>query len=178
VRTRVGYAGGSTPSPTYHDLGDHSEALQVDYDPTQISYEQLLDLFWGSHAPTQPAFSRQYRSAIFVADKSQRTLAEGTRAAQSARRKRPLYTAVEPLGAFHRAEDYHQKYYLRRYGDLMREFAGYSDTEFVDSRVAARLNGCLGAGGTPEMIGEALTALGLPAATSRRFIDAAQRRRR
>jgi peptide-methionine (S)-S-oxide reductase len=178
VRTRVGYAGGQTPSPTYHDLGDHSEALQVDYDPTQISYEKLLDLFWDSHAPTQPAFSRQYRSAIFVADRAQRRLAEETCAAQSARRKRTLYTAIEPLGPFHRAEDYHQKYYLRRYGDLMREFADYTDEEFVDSRVAARLNGCLGAGGTPEMIGEALAALGLPAATCRRFIDAAQRRRR
>lgn len=150
----------------------------MDYDPTQISYEKLLDLFWSSHAPTQPAYSRQYRSAIFVADKAQRKLAEETLAAQSARRKRPLHTAIEPLGAFHRAEDYHQKYYLRRYGDLMREFGDYTDHEFTDSQVAARLNGCLGAGGTPEMIREALGALGLPAATSQRLIDAAQHRRR
>ena len=177
MRTRVGYAGGSTPSPTYHDLGDHSEALQVDYDPSQISYGRLLEMFWSNHAPTQPAFSRQYRSAIFVADKAQRQRAEETCAAQSARRQKPLYTAIEPLGAFHRAEDYHQKYYLQRYAGLMREFADYTEAEFVDSRVAARLNGCLGAGGTLEMMGEALAELGLPAATGQRFIEAAQRRR-
>jgi len=52
IRTRVGYAGGSTNNPTYYNLGDHSETVQIDYDPTRISYEELLEVFWDSHNPT------------------------------------------------------------------------------------------------------------------------------
>jgi len=65
VRTRVGYTGGSTKNPTYHSLGDHTETVQIDYDPTQISFEELLDVFWDSHRPTQRAWSRQYMAAVF-----------------------------------------------------------------------------------------------------------------
>ena len=65
IRTRVGYAGGTTNNPTYRALGDHAETIQVDYDPTQISYEELLEAFWTSHSPTSRPWSRQYASIIF-----------------------------------------------------------------------------------------------------------------
>lgn len=65
IRTRVGYAGGSKENPTYYSLGDHSETIQIDYDPTQISYGQLLEVFWNSHNPTYEPWSRQYMSIIF-----------------------------------------------------------------------------------------------------------------
>ncbi|MDZ7761250.1 MAG: peptide-methionine (S)-S-oxide reductase [Desulfovermiculus sp.] len=65
VRTRVGYSGGKKPNPTYHDLGDHTETLQVDYDPEAVSYPKLLEVFWESHSPEQSALSRQYMAAVF-----------------------------------------------------------------------------------------------------------------
>ena len=76
VRTRVGYAGGTKDNPTYHNLGSHSETIQIDYDPVQISYEELLRVFWDSHLPIFPPFSQQYKSAIFYHDENQQRLAE------------------------------------------------------------------------------------------------------
>ena len=76
IRTRVGYTGGRKLNPTYYSLGDHTESFQVDYDPTQISYQQLLDIFWDSHNPTRGAWSRQYRAAIFVHNEAQTQLAD------------------------------------------------------------------------------------------------------
>ena len=62
----MGYAGGKKLKPTYRDLGDHTETVQVDYDPGQVSYEDLLRVFWQSHDPTEPIHSRQYASIIFA----------------------------------------------------------------------------------------------------------------
>jgi len=62
-RTRVGYAGGSTSSPTYRNIGDHTETIQIDYNPKEISHEELLDVFWRSHSPEVKSWSRQYMSA-------------------------------------------------------------------------------------------------------------------
>ena len=75
VRTRVGYAGGTKKNPTYHDLGDHSETVQMDYDPTVISYTKLLDVFWDSHDPSLPSDSKQYMSIIFYHNDKQKELA-------------------------------------------------------------------------------------------------------
>ena len=62
IRTRVGYAGGTKKNPAYHNLGDHTETIQIDYDPTKISFEKLLETFWDSHNPAQRSWSRQYMS--------------------------------------------------------------------------------------------------------------------
>ncbi|MDD1711004.1 MAG: peptide-methionine (S)-S-oxide reductase, partial [Methanoregulaceae archaeon] len=75
IRTRVGYAGGDSVNPTYHDIDGHSETIQIDYDPTLISYEGLLGVFWDSHNPTTPSLSRQYMSIIFYPNEEQRVLA-------------------------------------------------------------------------------------------------------
>ena len=79
VRTRVGYCGGSKPNPTYRSMGDHAETIQIDFDPTRITYEQLLELFWTSHNPCRSAWSRQYMSAIFYEGEQQRAAIDETR---------------------------------------------------------------------------------------------------
>ena len=75
MRTRVGYAGGSKPNPTYRDLGDHSETVQIDYDPSKISYQELLAIFWDTHNPGSRPYSRQYASIVFPHDAEQENLA-------------------------------------------------------------------------------------------------------
>ncbi len=65
VRTRVGYAGGTLANPTYYNLGDHTETIEMDYDPDVITYTELLAIFWNSHDPTSPSYSRHYKSIIF-----------------------------------------------------------------------------------------------------------------
>jgi peptide-methionine (S)-S-oxide reductase len=114
----VGYAGGQQPDPTYRRLGTHAETLQIDFDPARITYQSLLDLFWQSHDPTQSR-PRQYRSIIFYHDADQQRLAEITRDRQAAQLGRPILTEIRALQRFYRAEDYHQKYYLRRERDLL-----------------------------------------------------------
>jgi len=163
VRTRVGYAGGRQPNPTYRNIGDHTETLQIDFDPTQISYEALLNVFWQTHNPCATSWSRQYMSAVFVHDDHQRALAERTRDAEAKRRGAKVITVIQPVGIFTRAEDYHQKYILRQRGKLLREFeAMYPDpADFTDSTAAARVNGYLGGNGTAEMLEQEIDRLGL-----------------
>src|SRR5512139_3348159 len=125
IRTRVGYAGGSKADPTYHDLGDHAETLQIDYDPTRISYRDLLDIFWQSHTPTRRSWSRQYASIIFYQDEEQKRLAIETRDREEERRGTKIHTQILPYSRFHLAEAYHQKYHLQQEGRLMRELLSY-----------------------------------------------------
>lgn len=93
-------------------MGDHTETVQIDFDPETISYEELLEVFWASHRPTVPPASRQYASIIFTHGEEQRRLAEASKARLEAAVGR-LYTDIVPLERFYLAEDYHQKYYLR-----------------------------------------------------------------
>lgn len=140
--TRVGYAGGQKTDPTYHDLGDHTEAFEVGYDPSKISYERLLAEFWDGHSPAETAWSRQYRSAIFVTTDAEREAAERSVVLAQKRLGRTVHTAVEEAGTFWQAEDYHQKYRLRRKGQVWQELsAAYPDVDdLVRSTAAARLN--------------------------------------
>lgn len=124
--TRVvsGYAGGSTPNPTYREVCEggtgHAEVVQVDFDPTQISYRDLLRVFFAIHDPTtqnrQGAdVGTQYRSIILVHSDEQRAAAEEVRAQIERDRifDDPIVTEIAPAGAFHPAEDYHQDYFGR-----------------------------------------------------------------
>jgi peptide-methionine (S)-S-oxide reductase len=133
----------------------------VVYDPAITSYGELVDLFWASHDASRRAWSRQYMSAIFVADESQKRIAIDTRARVAEQIGRTPFTEVLPLETFYAAEDYHQKYYLRSDRTLMRELAGYSKDAFVASRVAARLNGYVGGEGSREQLEAELPAFGL-----------------
>lgn len=117
----VGYTGGHTTNPTYrevcsHNTG-HAEAVQIEYDPNQITYEQLLDVFWRSHTPTQlnrqgPDIGSQYRSAIFFHSPEQEKAAIASKQAlaQSGIFKDPIVTEIKPAAEFYKAEEYHQRY--------------------------------------------------------------------
>ena len=118
--TRVGYTGGHADNPSYHDVCSdttgHAEAVEVTYDPEQVSYDQLLDLFWRSHNPTQgnrqgPDVGSQYRSAVFVHSPEQQEEALASRARVQAGLSHPVTTEVVPAPAFFEAEDYHQQYF-------------------------------------------------------------------
>lgn len=162
LRTTVGYTGGTTEDPNYRRLGDHTEAVEVEYDPGGISYAELLEVFWRSHDPNARIWARQYRNAVFYHTDEQRQLVEETRRRVEARTGRKVTTAVERAGTFYRAEDYHQKYTLRRHPELWHELRTRfpSERALLDSTAAARLNGYLGGYGSPD--GSSLSALGLP----------------
>ena len=123
----VGYAGGHTEDPTYQDVcshgSGHAEVVEVEYDPSKISYESLLEAFFEMHDPTQlnrqgPDIGDQYRSVIFFHSAEQQAIAEKTKAELDAagRFSRPIATLIEPAPTFWRAEEYHQRYIERRGG--------------------------------------------------------------
>lgn len=163
IRTRSGYAGGTTPNPDYGHIGDHTEAVQVDYDPQRISYAQLLEVFWQSHRPTSPPWKRQYLNAVFYHHDRQQEEALASRAAVEERLGRTVQTDVIPLRSFTRAEDYHQKYLLKREADLLRDLTRVypRHRDLVDSTAAARLNGYAGGYGRPEQLDREIDRLGL-----------------
>jgi peptide-methionine (S)-S-oxide reductase len=121
ISTRVGYTGGDFPNPTYKevctDRTGHAEAVEVEYDPTKLSYETLLNTFWENHDPTQlnrqgPDWGTQYRSAIFFTTPEQEAAAKASKAAleKSHRYSKPVVTQIAPATTFFQAEDYHQQY--------------------------------------------------------------------
>jgi peptide-methionine (S)-S-oxide reductase len=121
----AGYSGGTMPNPTYEDVCSdrtgHAEVVQVTFDPSRVSYDRLLDVFFTSHDPTQlnrqgPDVGRQYRSAIFYHSEAQREAAEAARRKweASGRWKRPVVTEISPAGPFWKAEEYHQRYLEKR----------------------------------------------------------------
>jgi methionine-S-sulfoxide reductase len=120
VSTEVGYAGGHTDHPSYRDVCSHTtghaEVLRVEFDPSVVSYDQLLEVFWAMHDPTQvdrqgPDVGDQYRSAIFTHSDEQRQAAEASRDRAQSRLGRPIATEITAAGPFWPAEDYHQRYY-------------------------------------------------------------------
>ncbi len=124
LATEVGYTGGSNANPTYQDVcsGEtgHAEAIQITFDPTLISYPQLLDLFWKNIDPTTvdqqfADHGSQYRTAIFYHNSEQKKLALESKEAleKSGKFSSPLVTEISPASVFYKAEDYHQKYYER-----------------------------------------------------------------
>jgi peptide-methionine (S)-S-oxide reductase len=161
----VGYAGGTTPEPNYHNIGDHSETVQVDYDPAQITYENLLDAFWRSHDPAYASSSLQYRAVIFYHDEAQKTAAIESMAREEGRSGKKVLTAVIPYTNFYLAEDYHQKYYLRSNSLLFRELSlVYPDSgDLLNSTSAARLNGYIGSFGDDAAALSHLDEFGLSA---------------
>ena len=165
IRTRVGYAGGQTPAPTYRSMGDHTETVQVDYDPGRISYARLLDIFWKSHQPTGKSWSRQYINAVFYQDAQQHRLAMASRTALEQKIGRTVKTEVAPLRSFTMAEDYHQKYVLKNHGKLKNEMSHIYPLhrDFVDSTAVARLNGYAGGNGSRDQLSREIESLGLSA---------------
>lgn len=180
VRTRVGYAGGTAANPTYHNLGDHTETVQIEYDPTRISYQELLDVFWAGHDSTRPASSRQYASIIFYYTEEQGRLAQESKERREAQCGCQLYTEIVPATEFYLAEDYHQKYRLQQSAEFMAEFRAMypHGNDFVDSTAAARVNGYMGGYGTLADLQAEIDDLGLSPAARQRLLDMVSRRER
>jgi peptide-methionine (S)-S-oxide reductase len=125
TKTEVGYEGGRLENPTYEDVCSHktghAEVVEVTYDPEQVTYEDLLGIFWGKHDPTQMNrqgwdIGDQYRSVVFFHDDEQRAAAERSKAEldASGSYRKPIVTAIEPAQTFYPAEDYHQQYLEKR----------------------------------------------------------------
>jgi peptide-methionine (S)-S-oxide reductase len=155
-------------NPTYENLGGHSEAIQIDYDPAQISYEELLEVFWDSHNPTSRPWSRQYMPFVFYHNEEQKRLALETKDREAAERGRAIFTEIIPALQFYLAEDYHQKYRLRQVPEVEQVFKALypNDDDFVNSTAAARVNGYLGGYGTLDALETELEDLDLsPEAT-------------
>lgn len=121
--TSVGYIGGHTEHPTYQEVcqGDteHAEAVQIEFDPKQVSFAALLEVFWHCHDPTQKDrqgvdVGRQYRSAIFAHDDEQRQTAQVSMQQAQAHFPRPIVTEILPATVFYRAEEYHQQYIAKK----------------------------------------------------------------
>lgn len=123
--TVVGYEGGNTPHPSYEEVCSHktghAEVVQVEYNPNEVSYQDLLNVFWENHDPTQvnrqgPDVGTQYRSVIFYDNEDQKRLAEESKKerTESGRYRRPIATEIVPATEFWRAEEYHQQYLEKR----------------------------------------------------------------
>jgi peptide-methionine (S)-S-oxide reductase len=121
--TRVGYSGGHTAGPSYEDVCSHTtghaEVVEVAYDPEQVPYDDLLQVFWRKHDPTQLNrqgwdIGDQYRSAIFFHDEEQREAALRSKEREQDRFSAPIVTQIEPAQTFYEAEDYHQQYLEKR----------------------------------------------------------------
>ncbi|MBI5732545.1 peptide-methionine (S)-S-oxide reductase MsrA [Candidatus Jorgensenbacteria bacterium] len=123
--TEVGYSGGTMPNPTYKDVcGDrtgHAEVVRIEYDPTQVSYDELLKIFWDNHNPTTPNqqgpdVGSQYRSVIFFNTAEQERLAKESKIKleKSGKYKQPIVTQIVPAEPFYRAEEYHQQYLMKQ----------------------------------------------------------------
>src|ERR1051325_11696392 len=123
--TAVGYAGGHYENPTYQDVCSgrtgHAEVVEVHFDPSEISYDELLNVFWENHDPTTlnrqgPDWGTQYRSVIFYHTPEQEAAARASKEKMQASGKfrRPIVTEIAPASEFHRAEDYHQQYLEKR----------------------------------------------------------------
>jgi peptide-methionine (S)-S-oxide reductase len=123
VQTTAGYTGGTVANPSYElvctDTTNHAEAVLVEFDPSRVSYEDLLEVFWSAHDPTQvnrqgPDVGRQYRSAIYVHSPDQEVAATRSKAEAQARFPRPIATDIAQATEFYPAEDYHQRYLEKR----------------------------------------------------------------
>ena len=125
--TSVGYTGGWVPNPNYDivcsDKTGHAEAIQVQFDPNEVSYEQLLKVFWSIHNPTTKDrqgfdYGKQYRSAIFFHTSEQESIARKSKEVldRSGRFKDRIVTEIQPASQFFKEEEYHQKYYMKRGG--------------------------------------------------------------
>ncbi len=121
--TSVGFMGGETKNPTYQEVctdeTGHAEVVRIEFDPSVVSYESLLKIFWANHDPTQlnrqgPDFGTQYRSVIFYYSPEQKKTAEKSRAYIQKKNEKPIMTQIVPASEFYRAEEYHQKYLMKK----------------------------------------------------------------
>lgn len=162
VRSEVGYAGGTTPNPTYHDLEDHAEVLQLEFDPNEIRFTQLVEMFWHAHDPTRDCGRSQYRAILLCENQEQLEVAEASAKQIANRAGRPIHTEIL-CAPFYAAEAYHQKWQLRRRAHLFEDVLRHYEDEpaMLRSMAATKLNAYVAGNGTREQIARDLDRLGL-----------------
>ncbi|KAM3720269.1 Peptide methionine sulfoxide reductase [Dirofilaria immitis] len=142
LATRVGYAGGTTTSPNYYNIGDHTEVTEIQFDEKIISYDEILNCFWDNHNPIKE-YKKQYKSAILYVDDQQKETAKNSlKKIQEKYGDRKLDTYVQKLIHFYQAEDYHQKYWLRCQTAIFKKL-NLNNEQVVNSLLATKVNAFL-----------------------------------
>lgn len=155
IRTRVGYTGGTTKNPTYKTMGDHTETVEIDFDPTSVSFEEILLHFWHNHYPNRDQYKgQQYVSSLRYHNEQQLQMIEQVKIEMEQELGESIETEITLLDHFTLAEQRHQKYYLKRYPKALEQLQSlYSSEEsLVDSTFAARMNGFVKGFGTRDQI--------------------------
>jgi peptide-methionine (S)-S-oxide reductase len=117
LHTEVGYVGGTTANPVYHNVGDHAEGIHMEFDPYIVAFDELLDYFWSMHDPTAPVQPR-FRSGIFYTSEHQKLAAEESRKRRQLNHRHPILTEIIPAQHFYIAEKYHQRYLQKLRGEV------------------------------------------------------------
>jgi hypothetical protein len=133
-------------------MGDHSETIQIDFDPKITSFEEIIKVFWSSHFPYTPDKKRQYMSAIWYHSEEQKEIALKT----ASKQPQKVYTTIEPFDFWTNAEFYHQKYLLQGKSELMKVFKKMSQIDFINSTEAMKVNGIIQGHGSFEELEEVL----------------------
>ena len=144
LRTRVGFAGGTTVKPTYRHMGDHTETVEIDFDPGIISYEEILRKFWQNHYPNRGNYKgRQYISLLRYHGAQQQETADKVKQEMERNLGEAIETEIAAFEQFTLADERHQKYYLKRYPNTLEQLQDLFPKmdHLVDSTFAARLNG-------------------------------------
>ncbi len=160
----MGYAGGTKENPSYREMGDHTEVLQVEFNPHVIRFEDILDVFFGNHNPSRLGIKpRQYMSILLYHTEVQRVKILEKKSEWEQTLTGVIQTEISPFKAFYQAEDYHQKYYLKRYKSATEALNIHfpSHEEFMQSTLVARLNGFVKGYGTLEGIRREIQEWGL-----------------
>ncbi len=162
-RTRVGYTGGSTDAPEYHNLADHTEAVQIDFDPAVFSFDKLAELFCRRHGPRAKAHKQQYMWALWYHNDEQADAIHAARRRVVRETGAKMDMHIAAALPFYRAEDRHQKYRLQ-HSPLMTYFRTmYPDfQDFVDSTAATRINGLVSCKGDASLFKDELADYGIP----------------
>lgn len=172
VRTRVGYAGGTTEGPTYKMIGDHTETIEIDYDPEVISYRELLEIFFDSHNPYSQAYSRQYASLILYNNSEQQQIAETVKKELEAESGREIKTEIKELDRFYLAEDYHQKFRLQQQVAFRDHYLDQMTMEeFINSPAVTKVSGYITGNGERDNIIQNIGELGLTTELQERLLE-------
>lgn len=153
IRTRVGYAGGEMKNPRYTKIGDHTETIQIDFNPDIISYRELVEIFFNSHNAFAKPYSKQYASLILFHDQKQQQIALELKEEIEKERNKEIKTEIKKLDKFYLAENYHQKFRLQQKSELRDHyFKMMSFEEFLNSPTITKLNGYVSANGDRDEI--------------------------
>lgn len=175
IQTEVGYAGGTSKDPTYRKIGNHSETVHLTFDPEIISYDQLVHLFWENHDAAKDRFykERQYISILFYQNETQYKTAKEIRSEYEQAQGKEIQTEFQTFNHFYTAENHHQKYFLRCFKGATEVIKNLfpDESSFIQSTIAARLNGFVRERGKLPDIKEEITHWGLSEANTKLLLE-------